>query len=329
MDGDDAGPLMAPSFGRLTQIPLRSGWSNEATHFTPWLAQADNLRLLADSIAVPLELQSTEERVGPFRADIVCRCPDNDSLVLIENQIERTDHGHLGQLLTYMAGLETATVVWVAAQFTEEHRGALDWLNRMTRDELRFFGLEIELWRIGDSPFAPKFNVVVRPNDVVRTAAALTRTTITPLGEARRAYWAAFGEALNTRHGRFRLDRSTAASTVDFPLRDPRYALVAYRAQGGAGIYLRAPRGPEATDWIRANLAELESKLEMPIAFKTRDGGDPAPQIDVSLKADPNLQEDWLRQHGWLGDQLDRLSTALEPYLGEPSNQNGRTDHEP
>ena len=101
-----------------------------------------------------------EKYVGPFRADILCRNTDDDSLVLVENQVERTDHTHLGQLMTYAAGLETASIVWIAKAFTDEHRAALDWLNEITGENFNFFGLEIELWKIGDSAIAPKFNVV-------------------------------------------------------------------------------------------------------------------------------------------------------------------------
>ncbi len=85
--------------------------------------------------------------------------------VLTENPLEQTDHSHLGQLLTYADGLQVVTIVWVAARFTEEHRAALDWLNAVTEESINFFGLEIELWRIGNSAMAPKFNVVSKPND--------------------------------------------------------------------------------------------------------------------------------------------------------------------
>ena len=85
--------------------------------------------------------------------------------MLIDNQFERTDHGHLGQPLTYAAGLEAVTIIWVAERFPDEHRAALDWLNEKTDDGVNFFGLDVELWRIGDSPFAPKFNFVSKPND--------------------------------------------------------------------------------------------------------------------------------------------------------------------
>ena len=150
--------------GRLEKIDdLRDVWKSEATDFTPWLAQ--NLALLGDAIGLDLELEGQELGVGPFRADILCKDTTSSAWVLIENQLERTDHTHLGQLMTYAAGLDAATIVWVAQRFTDEHRAALDWLNRITADGFHFFGLEVELWKIGESAIAPKFNVICKPND--------------------------------------------------------------------------------------------------------------------------------------------------------------------
>ena len=147
---------MTDELGRLHRVDLRDIWATEAQDFTPWLAQEENLKVLADTLNMELELEAQEKNVGPFRADILCKNTDDDSWVLIENQMGRTDTIHLGQLLTYAAGLQAVTIVWVAANFTEEHRAALDWLNDITDENFRFFGLEVELWRIGESPAAPK-----------------------------------------------------------------------------------------------------------------------------------------------------------------------------
>lgn len=163
------------TLGKLEPIVLESIWPNEAQDFTPWLAQPENLRLLGDTLGMDLEPEDEEVGVGPFSADILCKNTADGSWVVIENQIRKTDHSHLGQILTYAAGLNAKTLIWVAARFTEEHRAALDWLNENTGDEISFFGLEIELWRIGGSPPAPKFNIVCKPNDfskAVRTGAA-------------------------------------------------------------------------------------------------------------------------------------------------------------
>jgi len=181
--------------GRLEKIDLRDIWKTEDQDFTPWLAREDNIALLADTLGLELEVEAQEKEVGPFRADILCKEVRNDSWVLIENQLERTDHRHLGQLITYAAGLKAVTIVWVAATFTEEHRAALDWLNTITDEDFRFFALEVELWRIGDSPAAPKFNIISKPNEWSKTVGAATRRieieALTETKQLQLAFWQA------------------------------------------------------------------------------------------------------------------------------------------
>jgi hypothetical protein len=189
-----------PKLGRLERVDLRYVWESEGGDFTPWLAQPDNLEILSDAIGIVLEHEATEKNVGPFRADILCRDTRTDNWVLIENQLSRTDHTHLGQLLTYAAGLEAVNIVWIAQPFTDEHRAALTWLNEITDDRFAFFGLEIEAWRIGDSPAAPKFNVVVKPNEWTRTISdAVNQAAVSPTRQAYQEYWADFRSFLEQR----------------------------------------------------------------------------------------------------------------------------------
>lgn len=136
--------MINQTLGRLTRVNLRQAWGNEASDFTTWLALEENLKLLGETVGIELELEAQEAEVGPFRADLLCKNTADDSWVLIENQLERTDHLHLGQLLTYAAGLEAVTIIWVAERFTEEHRAALDWLNQITGEKFAFIGLEKE-----------------------------------------------------------------------------------------------------------------------------------------------------------------------------------------
>jgi hypothetical protein len=178
-----------PPLGRLERVELRQAWLSEATDFTPWLARPENITLLGEAIGVDLDVQGTEQYVGPFRADVFCKDMRTDTNVLIENQLERTDHTHLGQLLTYAAGLKAVIIVWVAAKFTDEHRAALDWLNEITPSEVGFFGLEVELWRIGDSPPAPKFNVVSQPNEWSKAAAGIDAAAITETQALHLEFW--------------------------------------------------------------------------------------------------------------------------------------------
>ena len=193
------------ALGRLTRVDLRDIWTSEATDFTPWLAQPENLVILGETLGIDLEVEALEKAVGPFRADILCKDIGTDSWVLVENQLERTDHNHLGQLLTYASGLKAVTIVWIAERFSEEHRATLDWLNNITDESFRFFGLEVELWQIGDSPAAPKFNIVSKPNDwsrlVAQAARALDEAALTDTRAMQRAYWEAFHSVLNTAGG--------------------------------------------------------------------------------------------------------------------------------
>ena len=167
------------NLGRLERVNLREVWQTEDGYFTPWLAEEENIALLSEILGLKLEVEAQEKEVGPFRADILCKELNNDTWVLIENQIERTDHRHLGQLLTYAAGLSAVTIVWIAASFRDEHRATLDWLNGITSDEFHFFALEVELWRIGESLAAPKFNVVSRPNSWTKRVADASRNLAT------------------------------------------------------------------------------------------------------------------------------------------------------
>ena len=184
---------MDTDLDKLEKVELREVWKSESSDFTPWLAQNKNLKLLGKAIGMEdLELTGQEQNIGPFRADIVCRDTADDGLVLIENQLEKTDHRHLGQLLTYAAGLDVVTIIWVSEEFIEEHRAALDWLNENTAETLNFFGLEIELWKIGNSLPAPKFNIASKPNNWTRTIRQTAKGEITEIKQLQLEYWTEF-----------------------------------------------------------------------------------------------------------------------------------------
>ena len=149
------------SFSR--DIELRTIWPHEARDFTPWLAK--NLVFLERPLNMELELEATEKGVGDFRADIVCRNRVDNSRVVIENQFEKSNHPHLGKVLTYAAGLDAATIIWIAEEFRKEHRDVLNWLNKSTHAVLQFFGVELKVSQIAASPYAPEFTIVTDTNN--------------------------------------------------------------------------------------------------------------------------------------------------------------------
>lgn len=151
--------------GTLESVDLREYWIDEAQGFTPWLASEENLERLSTALGMELELEGLEVRVGPYKADIVARDISSDTKVIIENQLEKTNHDHLGKIITYASGLDAKVIIWIAKEFSEEHRRAIDYLNENVAPNLRLFGIEIQLWRIGNSPPAPMFKIVSSPND--------------------------------------------------------------------------------------------------------------------------------------------------------------------
>lgn len=189
---------MTKNLSKLERVSLRAAWKHEASDFTPWLAEEENLTSLADALGLPeLAIVATEHWVGEFKLDILCTCEDEQ--VVIENQLEKTNHNHLGQILTYAAGVGARKVIWVAESFRPEHIAALEFLNENTTEDLNFFAVEIELWRIGESPLAPKFEVVVRPNDWSKNGReqAKAATNATPTKQRQLRLWTELIEKLS------------------------------------------------------------------------------------------------------------------------------------
>lgn len=167
--------MSTSGLGQLRPVPLREIWRHEAHDFTPWLA--DNLDRLAGAVqAGPLKLIGTEQSVGPFSIDILAETIDGE-VVVIENQLEASDHRHLGQIVTYASGVGASIVVWVLERLQEEHRAAVDWLNEHTDERTSFFAIEVGVVKIGDSAPAPVFDVVARPNDWQKRARSRAATT--------------------------------------------------------------------------------------------------------------------------------------------------------
>lgn len=187
---DEVTALVQP-LGQLKRIEAREVWAHEARDFTPWLHA--NLELLADALGVGIEPAGAEVPVGVFSVDIVGRTIPDGRVIVVENQLEATDHSHLGQLLTYASGLDSTVIVWLAPQFRDEHRQALDWLNGHTTEGVDFFGVELELLRIDDSAPAVHFKLVAQPNEWAKA----TRSTV----QARQWDEASFMDDLGRRAG--------------------------------------------------------------------------------------------------------------------------------
>ena len=309
--------------GRIQRVDLRSVWTSEDKHFTPWLAEPENLEVLSETLGIDLELEAQEKDVGPFRADILCKnTAEKDSWVLIENQIEKTDHKHLGQLLTYAAGLKASTIVWISEKFCEEHRAALDWLNQMADKSARFFGLEIELWRIGESPAAPRFNVVCQPNDwetTVRHAAeTLADDEGTPSQILRIKYWTAFRSYLQDQKSKLRPQKPSRDHWYSFSIGTSRAhtaALIITRDDKiGVELTINSDDAKKLFNDLITHRSNVEAIIGSPLDWREMPDRK-ASRVLLYKAVNPYDESDWPNQFAWLKDTLEKFDKAFRPLF--------------
>lgn len=195
---------MKQVLGKLKEIDLRKAWKHEALDFTRWLAREENLALLSEEIGIDLNLIETEASVGSFNLDILAE-DSNERKVVIENQLNITDHGHLGKLLTYASGYNAEIIILIAKDIRDEHKQTIDWLNEHTDENINFFAIKMELWQIEDSLYAPKFQIICKPNawtKIMRastSSACLTKRKLKLL-----EFWTALNDYLNNKNSSIR-----------------------------------------------------------------------------------------------------------------------------
>ncbi len=195
--------------GKLERVELRNVWKHEALDFTNWLALPENLRLLSDEIGIDISLIQTEANVGKFNVDILAEEQQTGRKIVIENQLETTDHDHLGKIITYASGFDAEIIVWIVREVRDEHKQAVDWLNEHTDEKINFFVIKMEVWQIADSPYAPKFYVVSQPNDwakiIKHTATQSSKVSETKLLQLE--FWEKFREFAQNKGSRVRLGK--------------------------------------------------------------------------------------------------------------------------
>lgn len=196
--------------GKLQEVDIRDVWSHEQYDFSKWLATEENIKELGDTLNLSLTDVETEKYVGNYRCDILCKDDITNKVVLIENQLESTNHDHLGKIITYASGLDASVVVWIVSSAREEHASAIEWLNKHTDDDLSFFLLEIHAYRIGDSEPAPQFKIVEQPNDFSKSVKNMARNAnISDAEKNRLEFWTQFNDVLDQRGKPFNKHKAT------------------------------------------------------------------------------------------------------------------------
>jgi len=305
-------------FGIAKKVLVREVWKHEDADFTPWLADHENFNKLAAAIGMELQVVGVEVPVGPFSADILAKNSSGD-FVIFENQFGKTDHDHLGKILTYAATLNASAVVWIAERFTDEHRKAIEWLNDHTSEDLSLYAVELELWQIDKSKPAVQFNVLSQPSEIVKQATAIRAGG--GMSDARKLqldFWTQFREVLITQKivvsaqsarpqywfnvalGRANIHLSNIANVWDGRI--------------GVRVYISNKIASMALPQLEADRAAIEAEIGARLQWNPNpDNIDKVILLDRD--ADLNDRAKWPEYLAWLSDQVSKFKRAFEPRV--------------
>lgn len=303
----------------LKRLGLREIWAKEAGDFTPWLAE--NLDRLGAALGMELELSQREAPVGEFSLDLLATDLGSGQTVIIENQLTPTDHDHLGKLLTYAAGFEASIVIWVAQAVRDEHRQALEWLNRRTDLDTQFFGVVVEVLQIGESAPACDFKLVVFPNEWQKSKRRQNNSPVSSRGEAYRAWFQGLIDELREKH-RFTAARigqpqswySFSAGTTGFSL------AAVFAGDSTARVELYIDRGDAVTnkaafEWLHAQKDAIERELGVPLEWQRLDEKR-ASRVFVARDGSIDYDEEVLQDvRNWSIDHLLRFKRVFAPLV--------------
>lgn len=288
-------------FGELDNVELREVWGDEANDFTPWLAA--NLERLSDAIGVQMELEGTEVEVEQFSADIVARDSTTDSRVLIENQLQGSDHTHLGQILTYLAGVQAQTVVWIARDFRDSHRSAIRWLNDHTAEPFAFFAVRVRVVQIADSPMVPLFEVLERPSAWDRSVRETVDSDTTVF---RRQFWAHYSK----RHPDDGAPPGGKGPSFWVWIESAELNLKANVAKDSVGVSIRGRTGESAKD-VRKRILPWEEDLRTELGVEIGEATPSGSFANSREGMDTKNPENWNRMADWLHNRIAEYRRVL------------------
>ena len=311
--------------GTLKQVPVRSVWPKEAGDFTPWLAE--NVELMSDALGMELELEGQEVSVGGYSADLVFRDLSSGARVVVENMYGSTDHDHLGKLITYAAGLKASYAVLLTETFRAEHRSALNWLNSVSTEGCGFFGLSLEVWRIGDSIPAPQLRVDVQPDDWSKSVRAAKDREDSERDARFRQFWTGVQPGFRDDDAYWAgLGRPSKEAWMSFKRRQGIAFIVSFcRLDGARRLRVEAyvdTGDPDSTDEMYSALesrsVEIEKAFGGPLEWSALEKRR-ASRVSYYFPKPMGIEDEelWPEAHEWIVPTLGRLRVAVDPVLDD------------
>lgn len=299
----------------ITDLKLREVWPHEALNFTPWVAE--NVELLGDAVGLDITVNETESSVGDFNVDIYASETGTDRKIIIENQLEDTDHGHLGKLITYASGKDADVVIWVVKHAREEHKAAIEWLNNHTDDKIGFFLCEIKLFQIDNSQIAPSFSVVERPNNWTKEIKKITEAN--PTQQQRLEYWQSFNDYAFKNAGfsrAFNQRKPTTDHYMDFSIGSSacHIGVTQIQKRNAIGVELYINDDKELFRSLYSHKDEIESLMGMSLDWRELPERK-ASRILIEKKVDLDDRNKWASQFDYIMDICLKIKKIFKKYL--------------
>ena len=260
--------------GKLKEVDIRELWKHEQYDFSEWLSKKENIENLNEILGLTLVDISKETYVGAYRCDLFAKDETTGIKVIIENQLEISNHDHLGKIITYASGLDAKVVVWIVKEAREEHRSAIEWLNNNTNNNANFFLIEIHAYKIGDSDPAPMFQVVEQPNDFIKNNQSTNRDESMNKSQAQRVeFWNQFNNVIIERGKPFNIRKATTDHwyNVAIGTSDAHIDITLVNKDSLIGVELYIPDNKELFDKLFEKKENIESDLGFELDWRRLD----------------------------------------------------------
>jgi hypothetical protein len=305
-------------FRELESQDVREHWSDEADDFTPWLAgqiKDEDVSQLEDALGLDLEVVDTEKDVGRYRVDVVAETVDDGRTVVIENQLEKSDHDHLGKSIAYAAGVDADIIVWLSPKFNDEHRDAMEWLNEKSREGIDFFALRIEVWKIGDSEPAVRLNPVEKPSEW-KEKAKRSKDELTETKKLQERFWTEFRDKIESRNTPLRTRKPKADNRYSNPIGRAGYVLrfIANTLDSKIVCELIIRDNAEAFLELKSQKEEIEAVTGDSLIWDEQAEsltGKERGKIKTARDADLSQEDSWDDYHDWLIEQGELFHKAF------------------
>jgi hypothetical protein len=300
---------MSKKLVTLEKVDPRDIWVSESANFTPWLASEEGIKELSKVIGIDLVVESEEQSVGPYSADILCKDESNDNLVIIENQLEKTDHKHLGQILTYLAGVKALNAVWIATEFTDEHRAAIDLLNNETGDNFNFFGLEIEGYKIDDIRYTPRFNIICQPNNWSKSMKTARTSNSSEAGQKYLAFWTELKSKMKERKSQLKTRKPKARHYLNTTIGKSGFTLAktVRTRKNTIGVELYIGNNKEAFKILESQKNEIEKEIGEELSWEFLPHAEAS---RIALYKENSILDntsDWDKMSDWFLEKLEKF----------------------